>query len=164
MSSKNDIALRPRFKFEINKSKDTVLSAFDQAKTEESHFIISRIDDHIFIRKSKKDSPFWSPQLQIEITNIKEHSSLVSGLIGPNPTVWTLFMFFHFLIAGLFIAFGIWTYTNISLNTNYTFQIGMMILMVIIWFLLYAVGRIGKASSDHEINDLYVFMQDILKK
>lgn len=163
MSSKNDMALRPRFKFEINKNKDTVLSAFDQAKTEESSFIISRIDDHIFIRKSKKDHQFWSPQLQIEITAIKEHASLLSGLIGPNPTAWTLFMFFHFMIAGLFIAFGIWTYTNISLNTDYALQVGLMILMVIIWCILYVVGRIGKASSDHEITDLYTFMQDLLK-
>ncbi|PKQ46931.1 GTP-binding protein [Confluentibacter flavum] len=159
MLSKNDIALRPRFKFEINKDKDTVLNAFVEAKSAQSLFIITRIDDHVFIRKSNVHSTFWSPQLQIEVNKIEEHSSSVSGLVGPNPTVWTLFMFLHFMVAGLFIAFGIWAYTNISLNTSYIIQISFMLLMVIIWFLLYFVGRIGKDSSDEEINDLYVFMQ-----
>lgn len=159
MLSKNDIALRPRFKFGINKNKDIVLNAFEQAKSTQSLYIITRIDDHVFIKKSNKNRQFWSPQLQIEITEIEEYSCMVSGLVGPNPTVWTLFMFLHFMIVGLFIAFGIWTYTNITLNTSYIMQISFMLMMVIIWFLLYFFGRLGKDSSNEEINDLYVFMQ-----
>ncbi|WP_100615056.1 GTP-binding protein [Confluentibacter citreus] len=163
MLPENDITLRPRFKFEINKKREAALSAFDQAKSTQSLFVISRIDNHVFIRKSNESRQFWSPQLQIEINEIEEHSSIISGLVGPNPTVWTLFMFLHFMIAGLFIAFGIWTYTNITLHTGYALQVGFMILMVIIWFLLYAIGRVGKASSKQEITDLYDFMQDTIK-
>ncbi|WP_100612099.1 GTP-binding protein [Confluentibacter lentus] len=159
MSYKNNIALRPRFKFGINKNKDTILNAFDEAKSTNSFFVITRIDNHIFIRKSNENRQFWSPQLQIEITEIEEHSSIISGLIGPNPTVWTLFMFLHFMVAGLFIAFGIWTYANITLKTSYAIQISFMLLMVIIWFLLYVIGRLGKESSNREISDLYAFMQ-----
>lgn len=162
MHSKNDIALRPRFKFDINKNSEVLLSAFEQAKSTQSLFVITRVDNHVFIRKSNEHRHFWSPQLQIEITEIDELSSSVSGLVGPNPTVWTLFMFLHFLIAGLFIAFGIWAYTNITLKTSYIVQISFMLLMVIIWFLLYFLGRIGKDSSDEEINDLYVFMQNTM--
>lgn len=159
MLSKNDIVLRPRFKFGINKNKDIILNAFDEAKSTQSLFIITRIDAHVFIRKSEKNRPFWSPQLQIEITEIEEHSSSISGLVGPNPTVWTLFMFLHFMVAGLFIAFGIWTYTSITLNIGYVMQVSFMILLVIIWFLLFFFGRLGKESSNQEINDLYAFMQ-----
>src|SRR5690606_9806879 len=137
----NDIALRPRFKFVINKNKDIVLNTFERARSTQSLYIITRIDDHVFIKKSQENRQFWSPQLQIEITEIEEHSCMVSGLVGPNPTVWTLFMFLHFMIACLFIAFGIWTYTNITLNTSYIIQISFMLMMVIIWFLLYFFGR-----------------------
>ncbi|MGE5943072.1 MAG: GTP-binding protein [Flavobacteriales bacterium] len=164
MLTKKDIALRPRFKFEINKNSEVVLSAFDEAKSAQSLFTITRIDDHVFIRKSNESRQFWSPQLQIEITEIDNNSCVISGLVGPNPTVWTLFMFLHFMIAGLFIAFGIWTYTNITLNNSYIIQISLMLIMVIIWIFLYVIGRLGKASSNQEIKDLYTFMQDLIHK
>jgi hypothetical protein len=164
MSTKNDINLRPRFKFEINKSQEGILAAFNDAKSNQSFFVITCIGDHVFIKKPRENNTFWSPQLQIEITQIDKNSSIVNGLVGPNPTAWTLFMFLHFMIAGLFIAFGIWTYTNITLNMGYTLQVSFMILMVIIWFVLYAIGRLGKVSSKLEINDLHTFMQDTLKK
>ena len=93
-----------------------------------------------------------------------DNSCTLHGLFGPNPTVWTLFMFLHFMVAGLFIAFSIWAYTNWSLNFNYGFQISLMIFMIIAWFLLYFAGSIGKVSSKTEMHELHEFMNEVLKK
>lgn len=164
MPSKDDIALRPRFKFGINKDNEVILEAFEQAKSNQSLFILTRIDNHVFIRFSNEKQNFWSPQLHLNINKIDENSSIVSGLIGPNPTVWTLFMFLHFMVAGLFIAFGIWTYTNIRLSNSYSIQICFMLLTIIMWFLLYFIGRLGKASCGNEIEKLSEFMHGVLNK
>jgi len=96
MLSPNEIALRPRFKFGINKNNETILSAFEEAKEDKSTFIISRIDNHVFIRLANERGNFWSPQIHIEVNAIEEKSSIVNGLAGPNPTAWTLFIFLHF--------------------------------------------------------------------
>lgn len=159
----NDIILRPRFKIELGQNNERVLSAFEKAKTTTSEFVVTRIDDHVFIKFPRHKQHFWSPQLHLEINAVDENSALLHGLFGPNPTVWTLFMFLHFIVAGLFIAFGIWGYTNWSLNVSYALQLGIMILMVIIWVALYFGGSIGKASSKTEMHELNNFMHRILE-
>lgn len=164
MPTTNDIVLRPRFKMELNKNNETLLKAFEGAKNTQSQFIISRLDDHVFIKFPKEKQHFWSPQLHLEINKSKNNSSTLHGLFGPNPTVWTMFMFFHFIVVGFFIAFGIWAYTNWSLKNDYAIQLSLMFLMVIIWFVLYFAGSIGKASSKNEMHDLHDFMNSVLEK
>lgn len=164
MSLPNDIVLRPRFKFEIPRNNQSVLNDFEQAKTTQSDFIITRLDDHVFIKFPKHKQHFWSPQLHLEINEADKDSCLLYGLFGPNPTVWTLFMFLHFMVAGLFIAFAIWAYSNWALNNSFAIQLSLMLLMVVIWFALYFAGSIGKASSKNEMHKLNDFMNHILKQ
>ena len=163
MPLSNDIVLRPRFKIELARSNEVVLNDFKNAKALQSEFIVTRVEDHVFIRFPKGVQKFWSPQLHLEINSIDDNSCVIRGLFGPSPTVWTLFMFLHFLVAGLFIAFGIWTYTNWSLEQNFIWQASITVLMVFIWFALYFIGRFGKASSVNEMKMLNDFMHKVLE-
>ncbi len=158
----NDIVLRPRFKIELQQSNEDALKAFEDEIDKQSEFIISRIDDHVFIKLPKDKQHFWSPQLHLEINEINKNASLLYGLFGPSPTVWTLFMFLHFMVAGLFIAFAIWAYSNYALKTSYLMQIWGMVLMLIIWLGLYFGGSIGKTSSKTEMMALHHFMNRTL--
>lgn len=162
MPTTNAVILRPRFKIELPKPNETVLEKFRNCKKTQSDFIVSCIDDHVFIKYPKQKQHFWSPQLHLEINAVDETSCIVHGLFGPNPTVWTFFMFLHFLVAGLFIAFGVWGYTNWSLKSDFAIQISLMLLMVVVWFALYFAGSIGKASSKNEMLELKVFMNKII--
>jgi hypothetical protein len=164
MPATKDIILRPRFKIELPKNNETVLQAFQESKTAQSDFIVTRIDDHVFIKFPKHKQHFWSPQLHLEINEVDKNTCLLHGLFGPNPTVWTLFMFLHFMVAGLFIAFGIWTYTNWRLKDDFVIQVILMLFMIIIWFVLYFAGSIGKGSSKKEMIALKNFMDSLLKK
>jgi hypothetical protein len=164
MPLSNDIVLRPRFKLEIGRYNQSILSDFRNAKTTQSDFIVTRIDDHVFIKLPKEKQTFWSPQLHLEINEVDENNSTIHGLFGPNPTVWTMFMFLHFLVAGVFIAFGIWAYTNFSLEKSYAIQLSLMFLMVVIWIGLYFAGSIGKASSRQEMHALNDFMYTVLNE
>ena len=162
MPLSNDIVLRPRFKIEIARYNEAVLSDFETAKTTQSEFIVTRVDDHVFIKFPKEKQDFWSPQLHLEINKVDENSSIIYGLFGPNPTVWTLFMFLHFLVAGLFIAFAIWAYTNWSLKQSYAVQASVTFLMILIWVALYFAGSIGKASGTTDMRLLNNFMYNVL--
>ena len=163
MPTTNDIVLRPRFKKALNKNNEVVLKAFEATKKEQSEFIVTRLDNHVFIKFPKKQQQFWTPQLHLEIDDINNETSMLHGLFGPNPTIWTLFMFLHFIVACLFIGFGIWAYTNWKLDNNFILQISIMILMVIIWFALYFAGSIGKASSKGDMHKLNDFMNQVLQ-
>ena len=162
MHLSNEIVLRPRFQIELEQDRTSALNLFEAKKYSQKKFIVTRVDNHVFIRLPKQDQHFWSPQLHLEILDSDEHGSLLKGLFGPNPTVWTMFMFFHFAVAGLFIAFGIWAYSNKALKINYTLQIVLMVLMVACWFVLYFAGRMGKKTGRSEMHDLHNFMNETL--
>ena len=132
-------------------------------KKTQKDFIVTRVDNHVFIKYPKEKQHFWSPQLHLEIDKVDDNKSLLHGLFGPNPTVWTMFMFLHFMVAGFFIAFGIWTYTNWSLKTDYAIQLSLTFLMILIWFALYFAGRIGRDTSKKDMFALRDFMNTIIK-
>jgi hypothetical protein len=162
MPLSNEVVLRPRFKIELSKDNESALKIFEDLKSSQKDFIVSRVDDHVFIRFPKEKQHFWSPQLHLEINEVDDNSSLLHGLFGPNPTVWTLFMFLHFFVAVVFIGFGAWAYSNWSLENSYGIQIGVMVLMVIFWFTLYFAGRFGKYKGKAEMHQLNNFMNKSL--
>ncbi len=164
MPTTNDIVLRPRFKTELNVNNSTLLKAFEATKKTQNDFVVNRIDDHVFIKFPKERQHFWSPQLHLEINESGTNTSTLHGLFGPNPTVWTMFMFLHFVVACLFIGFGIWAYTNWSLGNNYAIQVFITLFMIILWFALYFGGRIGKATGTDQMHELHEFMNRILNE
>jgi len=162
MSLSNEVVLRPRFKIEIEKENEKALEAFEKLKKAQSDFVVSRVDDHVFIRIPKSKQHFWSPQLHLEINKKDDKTSWLNGLYGPNPTVWTLFMFLHFFVAVVFIGFGAWAYSNYVIDNSFVLQIGVMVLMVVIWFVLYFAGRMGKNKGKPEMQELCNFMKSTL--
>lgn len=158
MSLGEEVVLRPRFKRMISENNETILKRLEDSKSKQSDFVVSRIDNHVFIRIPKSKQHFWSPQLHIEVDKIDDNNCELYGLFGPSPTVWTFFMFLHFLVVCLFIGFGIWAYTNAALANSYALQVALMIFMVFVWFVLYFGGRMGKATGRPEMIELYQFL------
>lgn len=158
----NDIVLRPRFQLELSSCKEMVLEHFEKSKGHS--FIVKRIDDHVFIKLRSEDIHFWSPQLHLEINEFNDSGSKLYGLFGPNPTLWTFFMFLHFGVATLFIILGVWAYVSFTLEKPFVLQLGLMVIMVLVWFALYIFGRLGKKKGKPQMQDLYGFMLTIVQK
>ena len=158
-----EIALRPRFKLELEQSSDWALEAFEHAKKETTQFVVHRSDDHVFIKIPKEKQHFWSPQLDLEIFQFEGEKTEVRGLFGPKPSVWTLFMFLHFAVIGLGLVIGVWAYSNASLQLPYYMQLLGLFLLVICWFVLYFAGRMGKSAGKKEMIALNQFMRQTLQ-
>tara|TARA_R110002050_G_scaffold75052_3_gene160897 strand:+ start:4373 stop:4891 length:519 start_codon:yes stop_codon:yes gene_type:complete len=152
----NEIILRPRFQINLKGPAKSILQLFQNEDT--PPFVVKISDHHVFIKFNKAESHFWSPQLQIEVVDREEGGSTIYGLFGPNPTLWTFFMFVHFGVATLFIIFGVWAYSNNALGKETDLQIGLMALMVIVWIVLYVFGRIGKRKGKPQMHQLHEFM------
>ncbi|WP_281543372.1 GTP-binding protein [Maribacter aestuarii] len=153
----NDIVLRPRFQLELPHDKEKILALFEVSLNHS--FVIKRIDDHVFIKLNPHDIHFWSPQLHLEINELDDgKGAKLYGLFGPNPTLWTFFIFLHFGVATIFIVLGIWAYSSWALNKPYGLQLGLMGFLVVLWFALYFFGRIGKKKGEPQMRALYNFM------
>lgn len=158
-----EIVLRPRFTLEFKESMDSLLKIFEASKKNEDGIVVTLVEQHVFLKIPKNKQHFWSPQLDLEFSSFEEGVTNMTGLFGPKPAVWTMFMFFHFVVASLFIAFGIWAYTNYSLKDDYHFPLALMGSMILAWILLYLAGRGGKKAGKEEMEQLYRFMQKTLK-
>ena len=163
MELSNQVVLRPRFRLELNEAPEKLLVAFKSAGKSSESFVTSRVDDHVFIRFPKEKQHFWSPQLHLEIYKIEDQPTVLKGLYGPSPTVWTLFMFLHFVVGTLFIGAGIWVYTNIRLEKPLTWPILAMGALFTLWFVLYFSGRLGRKAGKEEMRSLQQFMYEVLK-
>ncbi|SDR66882.1 hypothetical protein SAMN05216503_0212 [Polaribacter sp. KT25b] len=159
----SEVFLRPRFTIDLDENRDKILQDFiNEFKKEDCVFLGNIVDGHIFISVSKKDEHFWSPQLHLEILETSENKSLLKGLFGPKPHVWTLFMFVHFVIGVSFLGFAALLYTNISLNESVFFPLIMIIFLPLIWVLLYFLGKIGKNTGKNQMKKLHDFMMKVI--
>ena len=158
----NEIVLRPRFQMELEEPCSQLVVKFSEAKKSQNRFIISCVDDHIFIKLPKREQHFWSPQLHLEITEKDENSCSLHGFFGPNPTVWTMFMFLHVAVGILFMVDLTWLYSNYNLGNTIGLQIGIAIFLVVVWILLYFAGTIGKKKGKPGMRELYDFMNEII--
>jgi hypothetical protein len=161
----SEVFLRPRFTIDLEENTQEIIKNFsNEFKSENCQFRGSIVDGHIFISVPKKDEHFWSPQLHLEILEETKRTSLLKGLFGPKPQVWTLFMFVHFVIGTLFLGFSVLLYTKISLKEPIFFPLIMMVVLPFIWAVLYFLGKIGKDTGKTQMRDLHDFMVKVIGK
>ena len=159
----SDIYLRPRFKMNFEESHQNLIEKFKYiSKNKTSKFGILISDGHVIIDIPMEENYFWSPQLNIEIERIEENRSLVKGLFGPKPQVWTLFMFIHFAMAVAFVGFSIAAYVQWTLNGDYKAALIVTLVLPILWIVMYFLGRIGKKTGHKQMDELHEFMMETL--
>lgn len=98
---------------------------------------------HIWLHVDLLNREKYSPHLHLEIEKMEDGNTSIRGLYGPDPVLWTLFMFLHFVVAGIFIIFSIITFSKWSLNQPFGFDLLVMFAMVNTWFLLYFIARLN---------------------
>lgn len=161
----SEIFLRPRFKIGVLKNSDELLTKFKNVLNDENCPLRGKIaGNHIFLDVPKGESRFWSPHLQLELEEISDKKTLVKGLFGPKPQLWTFFMFIHFFIAVAFIGFSIMFYVQNALKNDTTLALSIVILMPIAWFALYFFGRYAKYKAKKQMHYLHRFMEKVLVK
>jgi hypothetical protein len=150
--------LRPRFKYKVHDSADkslaTLRAHFDAS---EYKFRGEFVGEHIIITVNKNDEHYWSPSVSLRILQHKE-GSIIKGLFGPRPEVWTLFAFLRFTMLTASIFLTIIGLAQLTLdNTPWALYglLPILALAVIVWI----AGRIGKQAGQSQMDLLknYVF-------
>jgi len=161
----NKILLKPRFKFEREEDKAVIIDKFKNEFAQGGSKFLGRVvDHHIVIDIPKEEAHFWSPQLHFEVEDSTSDGSILKGIFGPKPSVWSLFMFVHFAVAVLFISFLVITYTKWNLNKDYGLYLIIVLVMPVLWFLLYFMGRMGRRKGKQQMQELRDYLEEILEK
>ena len=160
----NKVLLKPRFKMEFDEKEAVILDKFkSNLESGNCKYCSQIVGHHVIIDVPTEEEHFWSPQMHVEIEK-EEGKTIVRGILGPKPKIWTLFMFFHFIVAITFFIFFVIFYTKWSLKGDYTFALIMCIVMPIIWLVLYFVGQLGKKFGYDQMVDLHDFLMNTLDK
>nr|WP_299346421.1 GTP-binding protein [Allomuricauda sp.] len=157
----NEIVLRPRFKIELSTDLESLKTTFDIVA--KNPFSLKRLDEHVYLRFEKSHTDFWSPQLHLEMTSFEKNESTIHGVFGPNPTLWTFFIFLHFGIGTLFVILAVFAYSNYSLGHDITIWMVGMVFLVVIWFALYAFGRLGKSKGKPQMRQLRDYLDELIQ-
>ncbi len=163
MDIDNQIQLRPRFEKSVANSLTSIIAnAKELSSSLKPGIIINNLDEHIWIYIGKENKKNYSPYLHLELEELPNGNTKVKGLFGPDPALWTLFMFFHFVVAGIFIIFGVFAYSNWTLGQPFGIHLTIMLLMIIAWFSLYFTARSNRKKGMPQARELERVMDKML--
>lgn len=157
--------IRPRFQFTIPFTEQEVLERITGLMEESKNEIVGVVaNKHIILDIPIGERHYWSPQLNFRVEPDIEDpgKTVIKGLVGPRPAVWSMFMFIYFFVGtiGFFIAmfgFSKWSlgeYSNLVLA-----------LPIAIAFMLtaYLSGKYGERLGHDQVEILKQFVRDALQ-
>ena len=163
METQNSLALRPTFSKDVPQSMEEILEKAAQIKLEvKQDYIIKISDQHLFFFITHANRNYYSPHLHVELTENADKTTNVRGLFGPDQTVWTFFMFLHFIIAGVFLVFAMMAYSHYTLKQSTTLDFAIMGFMVVFWFALYFQARINRRKCQPQMRKLDELIEKII--
>lgn len=121
------------------------------------------VKNHVIIDVIDEDAHFWSPQLNFRIEENEENpkASIAYGIIGPRPTVWTMFMFIYFGIGLLgFVAFS-YGFSKYLIGewSNLIWALPAAILFMLT---AYKAGKFGEKLGEEQVEYLKDFVREAL--
>ena len=121
------------------------------------------VKEHVILDIIGEDVHFWSPQLnfRIEEDEYNAESSLVSGLIGPRPNVWTMFMFIYFGIGLIGLIVSMIGFSKLMIG-EFSHLVWALPLAIIFMLTAYIAGKFGEKLGEEQIELLKQFVRDAI--
>ena len=157
-------AIRPRFEVTVPLSPDNVI---DRLKTglraSNAKCRGKAILGFATLTIPEKDRHYWSPQLTLHVEQAEEEesSTLLRGLYGPAPGVWTMFVFFYAAIGFAILVVTIVGTSHWSLDQPAGILWWVPVLCVAL-LSLYLVSFFGQKLGHDQMETLHNFLEDCL--
>lgn len=157
--------IRPRFEFVVKKPKEEVKNRISHLLTTDKNRVVGKIvDDHILLDIPPHEVHYWSPQLnfRLEADESNDAHTVIRGLIGPRPAVWTMFTFIYFSLGIFGFVTGIFGVSRWMLGT---FSPLVWAIPIAFFFMLtaYGAGKYGESLGADQIETLKQFVRDALE-
>ncbi len=158
--------VRPRFRFTVPYATDPLIAHLKKKFNSKTHAFPTKVVGNYFVLDVPvKEAHFWSPRVSFEIEKDEqdENKSIVRGLIGPKPNVWTLFVFIYFGIGILGLFSSIYGLTKYNLGESSLFAWGFPVALLLM-STAYIASKSGEKLGADQIEMLKVFFRDSWKE
>lgn len=156
--------IRPRFRFESKHSCTEVRERIEQKLESEVHPIYAVVSNqHIFLKFKQSETHYWSPQLDLSCETREDGATVIRGLYGPNPHVWTVFMFSYLAIGVLALFLGMFGLSRLSLGMS-AWVLWVLPGLGILALLLYLFSQFGQKIGAEQTFQLHHFLEEVLEE
>jgi hypothetical protein len=157
----NNLRLRPRFKIEIPMAPEQAVHNLREVYSKNpSTCILDFVSNHITLKIPAAQQRYWSPQMQLELEPTPT-GTLIRGLIGPKPGIWTMFVFFYSGIGFLTMLGAMFGLSQMMLKMSpwalWSVPVGLFII-----FCLYLISHIGQQLSKDQIGFLHDYLDSAI--
>jgi Na+/melibiose symporter-like transporter len=142
----DQLQLKPRFKLEVSDLSIAENSTIKAKQLNDKQIKFKRLDEHIWISIIGETKRYYSPRLHVEVEQ-KATTAILHCTFGPDPNLWTLFMFFHFFLGLSFIGLLTWFYTNLSLEQSNALVYSLLLTVALLWIGLYVFARQNRQKA-----------------
>ena len=120
------------------------------------------VQEHAFIRIPEKKQHYWSPELHVWARE-QDGETIVYGVLGPKPKIWTMFMFFYTGVLTSAFFGGSYGVIQLSLGMKAPFlwAIPLGILGVA---LIYGAAQFGQRKGKNQMIELQDFLNDAVEQ
>ena len=164
----SDPRVRPRLKKFSNQVVEILIEKFQQSfEDSATKFKGTVIQHHVIIKIPVEEQHYWSPELHLSIEENyvddadpeenTEGVTLIRGNIGPDSTVWTMFMFFYVVVGVLGMFGGMVGLSQWTLDKD-PWGFWFLIAAIIIISILYISVRVGRNMDQEQMRQLVKFL------
>ncbi|MEP2669453.1 MAG: hypothetical protein ABJH04_10685 [Cyclobacteriaceae bacterium] len=152
------IRVRPRFKMETLYTSEQLLHRLKEALNKEDAPCTGQVhSQYATIYIPHKDQHYWSPQLTLTLEET-ENGSILRGLYGPRPVVWTMFIFFYSLIGVAILFIGVMGLSYYSLGKPTTL-LWLIPILAVVFLTLWLVAYFGQKLGHDQMVILHEFIE-----
>ena len=155
--------IRPRIHTETSISVDELSKAFKTNLSDKKYGCEGKVV-HGFatIYPPEEEQHFWSPQLTLSFEE-SDNGTLIRGLYGPQPTVWTMFVFFYTIVGFAILILGMLGYSYWTLDKPVTFLWAVPV-FIALFLSLFLVAYFGQKLGQKQMTRLHRFLENCLGK
>lgn len=119
------------------------------------------VGTHVILNIVGEEMHYWSPQLnfRVEEDEFKPEETIIAGLIGPKPAVWTLFMLIYFAVGGAGLAISTFGFSKFLLGEYSPFLLAFPI-AILFMLTAYKAVKYGESLGRDQIELLKQFVKE----
>ena len=157
----NKFQLRPRFNLEIPfKPEEVQIKIKEKINKSETKITADIVTGFATLKIPENQQHYWSPELSLQIEE-HENGSLIRGLFGPKPSIWTMFASFKALTVFIMIVGLMFGMAQLFLGNMPTGLIATTI-GIILFISAYAIAKTGQKLGKDQMIILREFLDDSL--
>lgn len=155
----SNLSLRPRIRWLTPLGVDEVKTRLRESLDDNAGTVNGVIiRHHIIVNFPVERQHFWSPRLEVDLLK-HERGVLVSGLIGPKPSVWAMVMFVYAFLAFISLFGLVSGLSDLSLG-HAPYALIAPAIGLAGSLLMYGGVQTGKRLSQDEVLILRSFLAD----